>query len=489
MKKKIILFLIVLSVATIITSPNFVVAHGMDGYCTLSNGYQETIQHYLLDGRPFSALLLLFWQWTKFPFDSISFVSAFFANVFLALAIVMIFLKYEGKIQSTLGKISLLFISFTIFYMPLMIEVIAFDEAMIMALGALLFTLSSMRINAFSIKSILMALLYAILGVLCYQGMACYLIPLVILFGILEFKKYDKDEIVLFVKKILVALVIYLIAYIFDYIFMSIVGNVIGDSSEKLGDMNLLNNINLIVTSLIPNSFRYLFGFINPTLYYFVLAVIVICMAFCIYKSEHRMGNTILVLILILSVVVTPFIPNLVMGDNNYVAARSVLVITSLPSMLLFIMCFNDFKYSKYIILLLSLFIFALYSLFIFKNCRIDLERYKQDTKYINEVYTYIKFYENESDEKVKYIYYAYDTNSAYYYPTGYNNGMNIRVTSAEWGMSCAFDAYNSSSQDVILKPMSEEKYNELYKGKNYDELIPKNQFVFEDDKLYLLIY
>lgn len=489
MKKKIILFLIVLCVATIITSPNFVAAHGMDGYCTLSNGYQETINHYLLDGRLFSAILLLFWQCVHFPFDSISFASAFFANVFLSLAIATIFLKYENRVKSHLGKVALFFITFTIFYMPLMTEVIAFDEAMIMALGAFLITLSAININKFTNKNYILSLLFAILGVLCYQGMVCFLIPLVILFGILEFKNYNKEEVLLFIKKIVLALIAYGIAYIFDYIFMNVMSSIIGVSSEKLGDINLVKNISLIVSDFIPNSFRYLFGFINPTIYYFIFTLILIVLGLWIYKSKHRIGNVLLVLIIVLSVIITPFIPNLIMGESNYVAARTALVITALPSLLMFIVCLNEFNYSKYIVLILAFIMFVIYGLFIFKNFKIDLERYKQDTKYINEVYKYIKYYENDNKVKVKYIYYAYDTDSSYYYPNGYNNGLNVRVTSEKWGMDCGFDAFNSNSNEVVLKPMNKKKYNELYKGKNYNELIPKKQLKFEDDKLYLLIY
>lgn len=490
MKKKIYLFLIIFSIATIFTFPNFVMAHGMDGYCTLSNGFKETIEHFFVDGRPFSALLFWFFEITKLPFDSISFISAFFTNLFLSLSILFIFLKFENRVENNLKKFSLLFIIFTIFYMPLITEVIMFDEAMIMSLGIFLITIASFYIYKDNLKSYIFALIFCILGVMCYQGVSCFLISLVILFGIVSFEKYDKDELIKFIRTILIAIIIYGLSYFVDYGVMKFASDILNTNTEKLGIINFANNIKLIITDFIPNSFKNLFGFINTNYYYLLFGIILVCMFIWIYKSENRVFNFLVMLCLFLSVLITPFIPNLVMGESNYVAARSVLVITSLPSFVLFVLCLKcDINYFKFIIFVLSILLICFYGLFLFKNCRIDLERYKQDTKYISDVYSYIEFYEKENDILVKTIYYAYDTDSPYYYSTGYNNGVNIRVTSADWGMACGFDAYNLLSHDIVIKPMSDEKYKELYDNKNYNQFIAKDQLVFEKDNLYLLIY
>ena len=56
MKNKILLFIVIFSVANIFTFPAFTVTHGLDSYCTVYNGYSDTALWFAQNGRVITAL-------------------------------------------------------------------------------------------------------------------------------------------------------------------------------------------------------------------------------------------------------------------------------------------------------------------------------------------------------------------------------------------------------------------------------------------------
>ena len=92
MKKKILLFIIIFSIGIIVTYPAFASSHALDSYLTIYNGFKETGDLFLQDGRLFSAILMYFYDLINLPFDSMNFVTLFFLNIFLALAILKLYL-------------------------------------------------------------------------------------------------------------------------------------------------------------------------------------------------------------------------------------------------------------------------------------------------------------------------------------------------------------------------------------------------------------
>ena len=492
MKKKIILFFIIFCVATIITSPNFVPSHGLDSYYNIFLGYEDTAVWFLQKGRLFSALMFWIYSLVNLPFDSMGFLSAFGVNICLSASILIIYDFLEKKTENNFVKLSILILSFTLFYMPLMIEVIMFDEAMIMGLGILMAVLAAKYISLGELKRYLLASLFMIISVASYQGMACFLIPILILFDAVKFSKHDKIEILNFIKKLLIALIIYGIAFISDLIVIKIVANIFGEATSSVGNVNLVKNFHHIFTYLLPTGMKQLFGYISPKLYYSLTIMMFIYAIIGLIKNNYKLVNTLLLIGLLCSALLMPFVPNVVMNsDENYMAARTILTLTILPSAigLLTLTKFNvNLKYSCYFALLLSIIIVIIYSFLFYKNTRIDLERYRQDIAYLSSLHSEIKTYEEENDVTIKHIYYANDTDSAYYYLTGYNNGANIRVMAEGWAMNCAVNDYISPKHNVTYEKMSEKKYNELFKNKDY-KYFDRKQLHFENDTLFLLIY
>ena len=249
MKNKILLFIVIFSVANIFTFPAFTVTHGLDSYCTVYNGYSDTALWFAQNGRVITALFYYFFDFINLPMDSLGFVSAFLANIFLTLAIMRIYkvIKENIGIKNFFWEALLLISIFLLFYNPLMIELYMVDETFVMCLGILCITLAADFINRLGIKNYLLALLFMIIGVICYQGIACYLFILVILFASTKMVNNDKKDVIVLWQKIGLSLLSYLIAFAAMYGILQLVLAVTGEVTTKLGNIDLMLSLGMII--------------------------------------------------------------------------------------------------------------------------------------------------------------------------------------------------------------------------------------------------
>lgn len=482
-KQYLILFLVVFSLGIIITYPSFVNSHSLDSYCTIHNGFSNTALWFLQNGRLFSALAFYLFGFTGFPFDSLSFISSFFTNVFLGITVVTLYntlqnnLNLKGNIKKSILIISLL----TLFYNPLFTEVLVLDESFVIALGILLMSLSVCKICKGGILNYILSLVLMILAVSCYQGAIVYMFPLLILI------MFTNKEITIScsLKRIGIGLLVYGISFVANFGIISMVSSILNESLPKTVQLNIFENLSLVFGNLIPNAFKYLFGFINTKIYYLLVLVVLALIIYKIVKSDNKKRNIYFLIILVLASIFSSFVPNLFMGNGGYTAARMALILGCLPSVLLIYLIVFEIKYD-YILLILSLIVMAFFAHSIHQNTMINFKRYKEDVKYIKSISQRITWYENESGNTVKEVYIAKDSDVAYYYSFGNNNGANIRLLAIDWAMECAFPVYTENKYKY--KQMSEEDYDKYFKGKNYDEF-DKEQLVFDNDKLYLLLY
>ncbi|MBR3362416.1 MAG: glucosyltransferase domain-containing protein [Bacilli bacterium] len=486
-KNKILLFLIIFSISIIVTYPAFAVSHGLDSYCTMCNEYKDTALWFLQNGRVFSALTLLIFDFLNIPYDSISFISSFLANLFLSFTILKLYLYLDenAKFSKIQTKIIVLISLFLLFYSPLIIEIFVFDESFIMMLGILLITLGSYRIYRGGFKNYLLGFLFIVLAITCYQGIACYLFVILFLLLIND-KKLNVKE---FSKKIGIGIISYGLAFVLTLILIKVVGLITGEEIAKIGNMDIISNINYILSTLFPNSLRYLFGFIDYRYYYGIILVLFVFACYIIFRTDNKKTNIFFMILGVCFCLVVPFIPNVFMNSSsNYTAARMCMTLGSLPSLVvLFILLRYKLRIREEYFVGMIISLFLLLSIYlIHQNLMINFKRYKEDVKYIKEVNAKISLYENESKIKVKKIYYAYDTDSAYYYSFGHNNGVNIRVMAVDWGFSCAFKVYAGNNYKLLK--MKKDDYKKYYANKNYNDIY-NSQFKFVDDRLYLLIY
>ena len=489
MKKKILIFLIIFSISIIITYPAFPPSHGLDSYCTMCNGYLKTGTWFLQNGRIFSYLFLLIANVIKLPFDSLGFISVLIGNAIVSLAIVILYRELKSRINfnDNLYNYLLLGLVFLLYYNPLYTSILVYDEVIIMDLGILLLTLASIFLLRRELKNYFIALLLTILGIACYQGIAPYLFVVLIILIIASKNKFDNSK--HYFKKIFLSIINYGIAFVFNYIFINLINYYLKTSNIKVESFNIISNIKIIITNLLPTSLRYLFNYVDIRLYYLLVFISIIFLIIFIFKNNNKAKNINIIILLIMSCLFIPFIPNIFMSStNNYTDARMALTLGIIPTviMLFILISYKINIKNLYIISSFSIFIFLLTFYSIRQNMLIDLKRYTNDLKYVNTIISEITDYEQEYKAKVDTIYYHHDTDSAYYYKYGNANGVNIRLMAVPWAFECAFNA--SRKNKFIFKEMTDKKYNELFYNKNYD-VFNSEQLIFEDNKLYLLIY
>ena len=488
MKKKILMFIVIFSIGIIVTYPAFAPSHALDSYCTIYNGYKETAAWFMQNGRVFSALLMWFYNLIHLPVDSMNFVTLFFLNLFLALTILKLYLfifkDSDSKLKQVIGLVGI----FMLFYEPLLTEVLVFNEAMVFGLGILFVTLSACRLSLGGIKNYIISLIFMILGVACYQGIACYFF-LVLLLALMKDNIDSKEKFISLLKKLGLGIVIYGLSFLASLGIIKLVFLSGLDVASKFGKFNITNNLIKVFTELLPNSLHYLFGFINFKYYYILTVALMIIFLYSFIKNNHKIIKLVLLLGILASAILMPFVPNLVMAEaENYTAARMALTLGVLPSVLtLFILLNYEVNIKmQYVIgvFILCFMILSAYS--IHQNTLINYLRYKSDVRYISSINDRIIWYQNDSGNKIKTIYYAKDTDVSYYYSFGNANGANIRLLAVDWALDCAFPVY--TNKQYKFKPMSKKDYDKYFKGKNYDDF-NKKQLVFKGDTLYLLLY
>lgn len=477
MKNKVLLFIVFFSLGIIVTYPAFVPSYVLDGYCTVHNGYNDTINLLIQNGRVVSAGTFLLFSTLHLPYHSMDFVSLFIANIFLALAVETLFISIKNKINKDSMAVNfvLLICVFCIFYNPLTTEVLLLNDVIVVALGILFITMASTKINNGGFKNYVLALLFMFLGILCYYGVACYLIPLIILLQIC-----DKSNTIDTLKKLCNGFVIYMISFLIVYFVASFFGHL-----SKYISFDIISNLYYTITNLIPSSLASLFNFSNIVVYYLIVTFILCLIIYYITKFSEKKRNVLILSLLLLFTLIMPFIPNLFITDRiDYTAARTTLTIMIIPSILV-IYILSLFNSNISLLTIVTIFTLGFNSFFIHQNLILDFDRYKEDIAYIKKIDQRISWYESENHKKIKTVYYAYDKSPKYYY-SNIENTANVRLSAIDWALDCAFPTYTDNK--YTFKKMNSTDYNYYFNGQEYNKFSEK-QLKFEGDTLYLLIY
>jgi len=203
-------------------------------------------------------LAFYIFDFIKIPFDSLSFVSSFFTNIFLALSIVKLYSVFKNNLdlKGSLKQSILIVCLFTLFYNPLFTEVLGFDESFVIALGILLMTLSVCKIYKGGILNHGLSLALMILAISCYQGIAVDIFPILLLLLLFTNKKITITECL---KKIGIALCIYGISYIVNFGIISLVSTILNESLPKTIELNIFTDFFILSDHLIMITTPYIF--------------------------------------------------------------------------------------------------------------------------------------------------------------------------------------------------------------------------------------
>lgn len=488
-KKQILLFVSIFLFSIIFTITSLTISHGLDSYCTMCNGYKNTAIWFLQNGRIFSYLFYMLFDFIKLPYDSLRIISVITSNIILSITILLIYKEIINnyQIKNKFFNLFLIGLIFLIYYSPLMPSILVLDEAFIINLGILFLTLSSITILKNTSKNYLKSLLFAVLGVSCYQGISSYLF--ISLFIILLSKEEYRKNIKLYLNKFILLISIYGLSNVSNLIIIKIISYITNEKISKIGSISIISNIKKIITVFIPKAYKYFFRYINPLYYYLSITLLLLITIIYIIKNKDKINNLILLILLILSCSLVPFIPNIFLSSSsNYIESRMVLTIGIIPIVII-IYILLSFKINKQILsglLIISIFLFLISFKSNIQNMNIDKKRYQQDQEYLLQVVNYIKNYEENNSVYIDTIYYARDNDVAYYYPTGFPNDTNIRLLAVDWALDCALSY--KLNREINFEKMPDEKRRQLFANLEYDEF-SQEQLVIDKNILYLLVY
>lgn len=481
-----IVFFLILFIGLFITIPSIIPSFNVDAYCTIASNYTSSVKTFLKSGRIITAFFYYLASILKLPFSIFSIFSIISANVFLSLSVYKIFNHLKKYVKNDILKQYLLLIgSFLLFYNPLVIELLLFEEAFIMCLGIYLVVLSTLTF--IKEKSLLLSFILTTLACICYQGILCFYIPILFLLVILEYIGDIKKEYKDIIKKGITVILFYGFSLIISFLIVKFINHFIyTDGTAKLGTINIIYNIKKMI-ELMFFSLKGLFGFVNRPIFYLCFILLFILTLLKNKKEEHYYSKVFYFLINIFLCIIMPFIPNLGMNSNmNYTAARMITSIGSIIGIvIIYSVLYFDITYKKNIkkIFIGLILFYSVYNSYnYFYTSYVGLKRYEKDMNAILNIHEMINWYEKEYDQKVKTIKYMYNKKAeSFYLEYHKKNSYNYRVYSIDWAMGCAV---NMNKEKYTFIKMNEEEIK-----KYSDELIKEEQIIFEEETLYLLLY
>lgn len=490
--KQTILYFIMVS---IITFPMLLHTHyNVDGFCLLGSSFQGYAPVFLNASRVFSALSYYLFEWLHIPFAQFSILSVCLANVFIALAATQLQrILTELQLHKNSNKIVIFITSLFLVFNCYVLEFYSFPECFIMCMGIYFVIVSIRYFLSYTKKGYFYSLIFAMLSIFSYQGCMSIYIPLLALFVFIKNANKHQDTMwLMYIKQAIVAFLIYGCCFIASFVFMKVYTTVSGNVSEKDGYINLIANIKYF-PKLIYYSAIEMERYFQAKWYYLATMLLFIINVVMIFKKKAYSAY-IYYFGILLATIVMPFVPNLFLseGSATYVAPRMIIgyaMLFAINVVLFFMFSSSKKEISSYIVMgIVSL--FSLYSVcFYHFNIKGAVLRYEKDKQHVLQIYDRIKNYEAQTGNTVDTILYAKDEFVPYFYPeVAIRNSLTYRLYAIDWGMSCALNGFQ---KDVYMNyvPMSEEEKNEKFPFQGDFQSHEDRHFVFEDNKLYLLLY
>ena len=448
----------------------FIIGHyATDTYNIAYVGYDTYMKNwYLTDGRIFSAMFLFIMKLFNLSVESASTISLLFAIVITNISVMKIFNWTEKYVQikNIKEKIILLIICYVIFWNFTYIENMYFLESSIMALSVLFYTMSAISLVEKNKYSFLKALMFAILGIISYQGTIGFLFILTALLTFIKNPKNYKANIVDIVKSGLIAGM----AVIVDFAIVAIVDNLIGTKQTRLSDFTrIFINIKDVLTetcNLYPENL-------------FIIWIIALLAILFVYEIKNKDGlikeKISVILKYILLVILAIFSSSVIyiISMSGFWAGRLRFAIGSLIGILFLYIAtqtrlffrkeakektfVSDVTIVLLVIYFLTVVVFNVF--FMYEHRQVNkLE--KQESERILE---YISKYEEETKnevKKVQVITIECEEEKAYYSQVAAHNVLTYNGLSANWS---AVGCLNFFSQKELIEEKGKISQEILY--------------------------
>ena len=480
--KKTGIFLLAFFYGLSITFYYLVPSYNLDGYCQLSLGFKNYAQYFFSSGRFVTGWLWCLFDLIRIPHNLLSIISILLANIFLSLSVLEVYKSFLKYANSRLKKVILLLSSLLIIYNPYVMEIFIYEESFVMALS--IFSVMKASKLCFD-KKYLWGGLVLLLANMMYQGSICLFIPYYFLLLLFENKdKKLKEFIKINYKRIIITGIIYGLSMVIVYVSMKLYIDVFNVNSVRNGNVNILENIKII--------FHHILGDIGTRqcmmrARYFNMALCLIA-AFVIISLiiEKKYTQMLYVLLLVLSIVMFAFVPNLAMpSKSNYIFARMIISCGAMIGFVSLCSLLVDRKLGIVLVFISLFFAFNTYNYLV--SARRDHIRYENDMEKLELIRSSIEKYESESNNKVTEVKYMVNSsNKIYFY---FNNKYSVfgqKILHNDWGFICGVQGIIDN--ELYVTHMSKEEYKTYLKDASHDAF-DESDMVFEGNTLYILIF
>lgn len=471
MKKKNIVLYVTILLVGIIISGFFLPFHTVPDTYNVLQQKQEYCTTFIKDGRIFSALFLFLGIKLNIPITLLCIVSNIIALLANCTSVYIIFKTIECKENNYWKNVIMLMGSFLLVFNQFAMEHLAYFETGIICIGKLLSIIAAKKliINNVKIKSIGIL----ILSVFCYQGILNVFVLNAIIFSIVKDKKIKKMS-----KNLLYIILICIIVTVIAFIEIKICNNILKIEEERITtNQNIsLRNFKSIV-NLSTNIFAVDFNIMIP---YFLDISVITTLIILLLNKEYKIISIYLIsnVIIILSCTM----PLLFTGITS-VSARTISAIAGITGLSIILMC-KDLKINLYLILIVTIWLFGINEYSYLSNGIKMKTSNVEEKEYMLQIVEQINKYENSTGKRIEKIAIYYDENENTTFLNYINNSFTCKTIYTKYARMDILRYYLNRN----IKEETSNKYELYFKTKDWD-CFNKEQFIFEDNTLYICVY
>ena len=417
MKKKNIYILIGIIIVAVLMYINWITMHySADTYNIINVGYEKYATNWSLkDGRLFMYIITMISAKINMPISIFVIGTLIVAIIISAVAVLKLKNILIKDINNITLKKEILFtiLSFFTIFNFMYIEDMYFVESIVMAISLLLFIYASEFIVYANKqkKKFGLGLVFAILGVIAYQGTIGFLIILTFVLSLLKNKvelKGKKEELKNNIKQIswdlLKSLTVAVIAIGVNMIIVSIIGKITGLEQTRVGSItSIFSNLGYILNNFEKILKDCIGLFPNYALYIFLAVLLTFSIIYDI-KTKDNNFFTIKTILIILISLIGAFIVSVGTLSSFYTGRLRFCIGSMIGFILICLIKENNDKICNYFLY----FILILYSILNIYNCIIVTYEHKLVNIYekeeVQNINNYIKEYEDKTSINVNKI-------------------------------------------------------------------------------------
>ena len=417
MKKKNIYILIGIIIVAVLMYINWITMHySADTYNIINVGYEKYATNWSLkDGRLFMYIITMISAKINMPISIFVMGTLIVAIIISAVAVLKLKNILIKDINNITLKKEILFtiLSFFTIFNFMYIEDMYFVESIVMAISLLLFIYASEFIVYANKqkKKFWLGLVFAILGVIAYQGTIGFLIILTFVLSLLKNKvelKGKKEELKNNIKQILwdllKSLTVVVIAIGVNMIIVSIIGKITGLEQTRVGSItSIFSNLDYILNNFEKILKDCIGLFPNYALYIFLAVLLTFSIIYDI-KTKDKNFFTIKTILIILISLIGAFIVSVGTLSSFYTGRLRFCIGSMIGFILICLIKENDEKLCNYFLY----FILIIYSILNIYNCIIVTYEHKLVNIYekeeVQNINNYIKEYEDKTSINVNKI-------------------------------------------------------------------------------------